>query len=145
MWRSTAVRSVIVAAHRYRRDAAGRLGALRQLLEGWCPVDGISDGGERRRDLDRGNANAIRPGRERVVWNARRCRRPEVARRLLEVRRIGMVVDIADEQDADRALFLRRQRFSPRRRRFRGDDTFKGTLRIALAGLVIEHHHDGAA
>ena len=56
-----------------------------------------------------------------------------------------MIVDVAHEQDADGALFLRGQRLAPCRSRFGGDDALERALRIAFAGLVIEDHHDGAA
>ena len=37
---------------------------------------------------------------------------------------------------------LRRERLAPLRGRFGGDDAFERAVRIALAGLVIEHQHD---
>ena len=58
---------------------------------------------------------------------------------------IGMIVDVADEQDAGRAFLLRRERLAPRGGGLGGDDAFERALRIALAGLVIEHQHDLAA
>ena len=133
-----------VTAERNGRDTAGRFCFLREFVERRTGLR-HQRSRQRRRDLNRGNANAIGPRGQHVALDARRLGGPEVARGLLEVGRIRMVVHVADEHNADGAFLLRRQRLAPGGRGFGGHHAFKGAVRIALARFVIEHHHDRTA
>src|SRR5258707_1217004 len=84
----------------------------------------------------------LRPGRQRVIEDARRLVGPVGARGGVEVRGSGMVVDIADEQDGQRSFLLRREGLAPRRGEFGRHDPVERTVRIALARLVIEREDD---
>ena len=55
------------------------------------------DLGQGRRDLSHRNAHAVGPAREREAIDPRRLRRPECARRGLEVGGARMVMDVGDE------------------------------------------------
>ena len=64
-----------------------RLGRRATSSSSDFPVPADERRRQRRRDLRDRNANAIGPGRERVVQDPRRLLGPEVSRRRLEVRR----------------------------------------------------------
>ena len=53
-----------------------------------------------------------------------------------------MVVDVAHEEDRNRSLPLRRERFVQRTRRLGRNDAVENAVRIDLTGLVIDRDDD---
>jgi hypothetical protein len=123
--------------NRQRSVGTRCLGRPRQLLE---RAVGAADQnrGERRRNLHRRNPNLVDVVRKKELLDPRRLRRPIRLRGRLEVRHAGMVVDVGDEQNADRAVFLRREHFTERHGGFGGHQPVERAGHIALARLVVE-------
>jgi len=125
------------ARERDRREATRRLGRFREVVE--RPArPGNERPGERRRNLDDGNPDAIRPRRERVIGNARRRVGPVRARACFEALRAGMIVHVAHEQHGGRALRLRGERLAPGGGCLGCDEAVERAVGIALPRLMIE-------